>query len=76
METNQKIQIPEALADIARGRDFIVTAEFAKSLNISNQTARKNYCLTGHCYGIKPTKFGNKLLWPVEQIALLLKGVL
>ena len=67
-------EIPTALATIANGRDHILTGEFAHATNRANQTIRKNYCLTGECFGIRPVKFGNKLLWPVAQIATLLSG--
>lgn len=63
-----------ALGDIAKGRDHIQTAEFAKACGCEPQTARKNFCLTGHCYGIRPIKIGNRLLWPVSSIAKLLNG--
>lgn len=66
--------LPPALAAIAAGRDHIQTAEFARAVNRASQTIRKNYCLTGACFGIRPVKFGNRLLWPVEPIALLLTG--
>jgi hypothetical protein len=69
-------ELPKGLALLAGNRDLVTTTELAKAFNISSQTVRKNYCLTGNCYGIKPTKLGNKLLWPVEKIALRLKGVL
>lgn len=68
------VNIPSALAIIAAGRDHIQTAEFARAANRANQTIRKNYCLTGHCFGVRPVKFGNKLLWPVASIAALLNG--
>ncbi len=55
--------LPPVLAEIAAGRDHIKTAEFAKALNKAAQTARKNYCLTGEAWGIKPVKVGNSLLW-------------
>lgn len=71
MHTNT---LPPALAEIAAGRDHILTAEFAKAANRAAQTIRKNYCLTGECFGIRPVKFGNRLLWPVEDIARLLNG--
>jgi hypothetical protein len=64
--------LPEVLAAISAGRDHIQTAEFARAVNRASQTIRKNYCLTGHCFGIRPVKFGNRLLWPVEEIARLL----
>jgi hypothetical protein len=64
--------IPDALAAIAAGRDHIQTAEFAHATNRASQTIRKNYCLTGECFGIRPLKFGNRLLWPVASVAKLL----
>lgn len=66
--------LPPALAEIAAGRDHIQTAEFARATNRASQTVRKNYCLTGECFGIRPVKFGNRLLWPVADIARLLNG--
>jgi hypothetical protein len=66
--------IPAALAVIAAGRDHVVTEEFARAMNRANQTIRKNYCTTGSCFGIRPIKVGNRLLWPVVQIAALLNG--
>jgi hypothetical protein len=64
--------LPSALAAIAAGRDHIQTAEFARATNRAAQTIRKNYCLTGQCYGIRPVKFGNRLQWPVADVAALL----
>ena len=64
----------EAFAALTAGRDNITTAEFAKALNIAPQTARKNYCLTGECYGIRPGKIGNRLQWPVQMTASLITG--
>lgn len=66
--------IPPALATIAQGRDHIQTAEFARATNRASQTIRKNYCLTGECFGIRPIKFGNRLLWPIAGVAALLAG--
>jgi hypothetical protein len=66
--------LPPALANIAAGRDHIQTAEFARATNRASQTIRKNYCLTGECFGIRPVKFGNRLLWPVAGVATLLSG--
>ncbi len=70
----QRNSIPPTLAAIATGRDHIKTEEFARCTNRANQTIRKNYCLTGECFGIRPVKFGNRLLWPVAEIAELLNG--
>jgi len=72
MTTN--FAVPSALAIIAEGRDHIQTVEFARATNRSSQTIRKNYCLTGECYGIRPVKFGNRLHWPVAAVAALLSG--
>jgi hypothetical protein len=66
--------IPPALAEIASGRDHVKTNEFAKAINRASQTIRRNYCYTGECFGIRPIKFGNRLLWPVADIAALLSG--
>lgn len=63
-----------ALLAIASGRDHIETEEYGKATNHAPQTIRKNYCLTGECFGIRPIKVGNKLLWPVDSIATLLSG--
>ncbi len=61
-------------AEIAKGRDHVTTQEFARAINRANQTIRKNYCLTGECFGIRPVKVGNRLLWPAQRIAALLNG--
>ena len=68
------VALPPALATIAAGRDHILTGEFAKATNRASQTLRKNYCKQGECYGIRPLKVGNRLLWPVNQLAALLNG--
>ena len=56
--------------------DLATTEVFAKSAKCSAKTVRKNYCLTGHCYGIKPVKIGGRLLWPLSEIPRLLNGEL
>lgn len=66
--------LPPELAAIAAGRDNILTSEFSKVINKADQTVRKLHCLTGEAYGIRPTKIGNELNWPVVQIAALLSG--
>ncbi len=69
-----QIEIPCALAEISAGRDFIKTREFSKALNKAEQTIRKLHCISGEAYGIRPTKIGNELNWPVLQTAALLNG--
>lgn len=71
---NKSLEIPNGLSTTAGNRDLITTDEFAEAFNVASQTVRKNYCLTGEAYGIKPIKIGNRLLWGVEQIAKRLKG--
>lgn len=66
------VSLPPALTELAAGRDHIQTAEFARAINRATQTVRKKYCEAGHCFGIHPVKFGNRLLWPVDAIAALL----
>lgn len=63
------VNIPPGLSAIAGNRDLINTSEFAQVFNVASQTVRKNFCLTGQAYGIKPTKVGNRLLWSVAKIA-------
>lgn len=63
-----------ALATISAGRDHIQTEEFARAIGRKCPTIRKSYCLTGHYFGVKPIKFGNRLLWPVADVAALLDG--
>lgn len=71
-----RASIPPALSSIAGDRDYITTSEFAQALNKAPQTVRKNYCLKGECYGIRPSKpaGSNGLLWPVLDTAALLTG--
>ena len=61
--------LPPKLSAVAGDRDLIRTIEFANVLSVASQTVRKNYSLTGHCYGIKPAKVGNRLLWSVAKVA-------
>jgi len=52
----------------------LTTQEFADTLKCSPKTVRKNYCISGVCYGIKPLKVGARLLWPSAEVAKLLNG--
>ena len=66
--------LPTALAEIAKGRDHVRTSEFARAFSRDSQTVRKNHSLNGECFGIRPVKVGKLLLWPVKEIAAVLKG--
>jgi hypothetical protein len=74
MATSDTASLPPALAAIAANRDHLTTAEFANATNRATQTIRKNYCLTGACFGIRPIKVGNHLLWPIQETGALLTG--
>jgi hypothetical protein len=76
IKTNSTTQIPQGLLGVAGSRDLITTLEFAQVFNVKPQTVRKNFCLTGEVYGIRPTKIGNRLLWSVAKISAKLQGVL
>lgn len=71
---NSDTPLPANLATISAGRDHITTIEYARAVNRASQTIRKNYCIHGECFGIRPVKFGGRLLWPVVEIAALLNG--
>lgn len=66
--------IPTALAEIAQGRDHLDTPECARAMLCAAQTLRKLHCLQGEAYGVRPIKRGNRLLWPVAEIARVLNG--
>lgn len=70
----QNVSIPPNLAELAKDRDYIQTDEIATVTNHKPQTVRKSYCMTGAYFGIRPVKLGNRLLWPVVDIAKLLSG--
>ena len=42
-------------------------------LDKTAQTIRKNYCLTGEAFGIRPIKIGNRLMWRVNDVARLIE---
>lgn len=76
IQINQSNQMPQRLFAIAGLQDLITTLEFAQALNVKPQTIRKNYCLRGEAYGIRPIKIGNRLLWSVAKVAAKLQEAL
>ena len=62
------------LSAAAGSSDVLTTIEFANAFRVASQTVRKNYSLTGECYGIKPIKIGNRLLWSFAKVAERLGG--
>jgi hypothetical protein len=67
-------EIPEGLANIAKGRDNILTHEVGLATNTASQTIRKHLCQSGHFHGIVPLKIGSRLQFPVGEVARLLRG--
>lgn len=65
--------LPIGLASIAKGRDLINTNEAGFAVGSSPQTIRKHICLRGNFHGIKPIKIGGRLLFPVTELAKLIK---
>lgn len=68
------VLMPSLLAEIATKTDHLRTDELARLLLRASQTIRKAYSLTGHYLGIRPVKLGNRLLWPIKEVAKLLAG--
>jgi hypothetical protein len=65
--------LPPALLAIATARDHIQNSDFGLVLRRASQTVRKNY-ITTECRGVRLIKVGNRLLWPVSEIAAFLYG--
>lgn len=65
-----------ALAALAIGRDHINTRELAMALNRRPQTIRKNLCVKGHTWGLRPCRLSRSgpLLWPVNEVIKLLQA--
>jgi hypothetical protein len=65
-----------ALATIAVSRDHITTLELATALNRRPQTIRKNLCVMGHAWGLRPFRLSRSgpLQWPVHEVIRLLSG--
>ena len=74
ISTEVLTDLPPKLSTVAGNSDLITTIEFANAFRVASQTVRKNYSLTGECYGIKPIKIGNRLLWSVAKVAERLRG--
>ncbi len=68
-----KVIHPQTMAP-AVGRSIPIWIKNILVTNHKPQTVRKSYCQTGEYFGIRPKKLGNRLLWPVEDIAKLLRG--
>ena len=55
--------------------EFRSTKEFAESLGVKPETARRSLCVAGHYLGIRPVKLPNgRLLWPEADRQRILLG--
>lgn len=72
MATANSSPLPHTLALIANGSDHILTTELARIVRRATQTIRKAYSQTGSFLGLVPVKIGNRLHWPVQDVATLL----
>jgi len=68
------VPTPSYLAETATKTDHLRTDELARVLRRASQTIRKANSQTGHYLGIRPVKLGNRLLWPIAEVAKLLGG--
>jgi hypothetical protein len=66
--------IHELVLNYTNGRPHATTTEFSYLIGKAPQTIRKIHSQSGACYGIRPLKLGNRLLWSAESIATLLCG--
>lgn len=64
----------ESVLRCTAGRPHATTEEFGHLTGKAPQTIRKHFSQTGTCFGIRPLKLGNRLLWPTEAITRLLEG--
>lgn len=71
---NHAVPMSPLLAEIAARTDHLVTEELALVLRRASQTIRKAYSQTGHYFGIRPVKIGNRLLWPAKDVAEVFTG--
>ena len=74
MHVQQVPTLRDAILRCTAGRPHATTEEFGHLTGKAPQTIRKNYSQSGSCFGIRPLKLGNRLLWPTDAIARLLEG--
>lgn len=74
MATNTTTLLSSALAAVANGSEFILTAELARLVRCAKQTIRKNLCNKGHFFGLTPVKLGGRNRWRVKDVDAFLMG--
>jgi hypothetical protein len=70
---SQKVnELLEQLHRLTPGRLHVTTQELGRLTGHADQTIRKLHSQTGGFLGLRPVKIGNRLLWSVADIAVLL----
>ena len=65
-------ELLEQLHRLTPGRLHVTTQELGRLTGHADQTIRKLHSQTGGFLGLRPIKIGNRLLWSVADIAVLL----
>lgn len=66
--------ILEYLRQMTGGRPLANTAELGQISDTAPQTIRRNHSERGEFLGLRPIKVGNRLFWPLADIARVLSG--
>lgn len=66
--------ILEYLRQMTGGRPLANTTELAQISDTRPQTIRRNHSERGEFLGLRPVKIGNRLFWPLTDIARVLSG--
>lgn len=65
---NHTASMLSKLTALAATTDYLITDELADVLSRASPTIYKSHSSTGHYFGIRPVKLGNRLLWPIEEV--------
>ena len=66
--------ILEYLRQMTGGRPLANTTELALISDTRPQTIRRNHSERGEFLGLRPIKIGNRLFWPLTDVARVLSG--
>jgi hypothetical protein len=66
--------ILEYLRELTGGRPLANTAELGQMYDTAPQTIRRNHSEKGEFHGLRPIKIGNRLFWPLTEIARVMSG--
>jgi hypothetical protein len=65
--------IPPALATLAGGSDLVTVIGLATWSQCQPQTIRKNLSQHGHFHGLRPVRFGRRVMFRVSDVAKLVE---